>query len=335
MPHIKPQSIGRFAAAAVGYAVFAFVLLRPHWFSLLGYKCLYAFWPIAAACGMYTLSRRWISSWIASLFAGAVYGFGPYGLSFLKLHPATGVVFAAIPWLFMPAVWWHQGASPTVGRWLVRGLFCLLPLAFEIVIVWLLALPIFSIPLSAGNAPMQLNDLLGLLNPFAFSDKPLIFGIYPVCLSLTLFGAIIYLLSQRIALLILPMLGLILSFFDPIARVSPYFWLTFPILFLSVVCGIGIQGLMVAGKPDRRWVGMILAALLALTGWFGWQYLQTKATVALLTCCLYGLSALFFAFEWICLTQNWRLRQIRQTLLLVIAGADLYLGANWLINTIF
>lgn len=331
MSDIKPQSIWRFIAATGSYGVLAFLVFRFNGFSLLGYKIIYALWPVLAACGVYVLSRRWLSSWLASLCAGAAYGFGPYGLSFLKLHPAAGMIVAATPWLFLPAVWWHHNAAPTVSRWLGRALFCLLPLVFEIIFVWFTSLPFMgNIRLSESTSAMQPNELLGLLHPFAFIDKPLIFGLYPVTACLCLFGGIVYLVSQRISLLILPLLGLLMAFFDPIYRVSPYFWLTFPMLFLAILSGLGTQAVVVAGKPDNRWVLLTFLLAIGLASSFAVAFLKTKSPTSLLTACFYGLGVVLFGFEWFCIMHNWRMRAIRQSVLIVILSTQFYLAATWL-----
>jgi len=96
---------------------------------------------MAAAWGAYFLSRRWVNNWTPSLLTGAAYGFGPFALSFGVFHPLAGLSFAMVPWLLLPAVYWHKGKTPDLYRFSVRALLALLPFAGIILWFWLLAQP--------------------------------------------------------------------------------------------------------------------------------------------------------------------------------------------------
>src|SRR4030042_501778 len=103
------KSISKFAAATIIYTGFAIYLYQPPFghFDRLDYLLPVNF--CLAASGCYVLSRRWVAGFAGSFFAGALYGFGPFTLGLARFHPTAGLLAAAIPWLFWPAVFGPGG----------------------------------------------------------------------------------------------------------------------------------------------------------------------------------------------------------------------------------
>ena len=101
---MRDMKYSRFVMAATIYAGFAVYLYQPYFKRFGALQYLVVVNSCLAACGCYVLSRRWVESFAGSLFAGAIYGFGPFTLGMAKFHPAAGLLVAIIPLLFWPAV---------------------------------------------------------------------------------------------------------------------------------------------------------------------------------------------------------------------------------------
>lgn len=248
---------------------------------------------VTAAWGAYFLSKRWINNWTPSLAAGIVYGLGPFALSFETFHPLAGLSFAMIPWLLLPAVYWHKGKSPDAYRFCVRALLTLLPFAGIALLFWLpsrqWAGPFFLMP---KELSLTVKDFPNLILPLRNSGSVVVFGLYHCSLIFALMGVFVYIKLQRIAQLIPIAAGLVLSFWEPILQVSPIVWAAFPILFLSVLCGLGFQAFLWAGKADTKWVVICATAATALAAFSaGIMITPFAGRVFQLTATLYGLTA--------------------------------------------
>jgi hypothetical protein len=288
----------------------------------------------AAAWGTYFLSKRWINNWTPLLTAGAVYGFGPFALSFETFHPLAGLSFAMVPWLLLPAVYWHKGKSPDVYRFCIRALLTLLPFAGMILLFWIpsqqWAGPFFLMP---KELSMTVGDLQNVILPLRNSGGVVVIGLYHCSLICALMGVFVYIKLQRIALLIPIMAGLILSFWEPVFQVTPIVWAAFPILFLSVLCGLGFQAFLWAGKADTKWVVICAAAATALTAFCaGIMITPFAGRVFELTALLYGLAA---AALWILLAMiklNLRWPWFKWAILTAAITIDLLYSARYLVD---
>jgi hypothetical protein len=279
-------------AAIVLYACFGIFLYLPA-LGVDNSKVLCGFNTVTAAWGAYLLSKRWVNNWTPSLFAGAVYGFGPFALSFEMFHPLTGLSFAMVPWLLLPAIYWHKGKSPDAYRFCVRALLTLLPFAGIVLLFWLPAQqwagPFFLMP---KELSMTVKDFTNLILPLHNSGGVVAFGLYHCSLIFSLMGVFVYIKLQRITLLIPIAAGLILSFWEPVFQVSPVVWAAFPILFLSVLCGLGFQAFLWAGKADTKWILVSAAAASVLAAFCAGINMSIFAgRVFELTAILYGLAA--------------------------------------------
>ena len=97
------RTLSGFIIAAVAYGSFAFFLYRPYLGDLTSQRLMILINAFLASLGCYALSQRWVASFPAALFAGSVYGFGPFALGLGTYQATAGLVFAAVPWFFCPA----------------------------------------------------------------------------------------------------------------------------------------------------------------------------------------------------------------------------------------
>jgi len=341
------SAISRSPAAALLYAAFAVYLYWPHLGDFTGWDWLLPVSACMAAFGGYILSRRWVAGFTGSLLAGLLYGFGPFLLGLAKFHPASSLLAAGVPWLFVPAA--------VLGR--KRGKWLSLPL-------WVLPFVVISLffYLSAGRrlfaAPLQANvrllDLAGFIAPLALiSRNTALLGVYHVPITALILGLAMVWKARRYGILLIATAGLVLAFSRSFvdARsvawlgVSPILWLSIPMLWCAVLCGIGLHGLIEAGPADRKWilaaaillgilaiVALLLTAkcfqmLLGLGNGCGRLFLQAAA--------IYLVGATVTSLIYFLARQNLRLHWLRWTILCVALGTDIFLGATYIADKVF
>src|SRR4030042_5896405 len=102
-----------FVLAVAIYAAFTAWLFWAHLDKIAGIQRLYLVTPILAAAGTFLVSGRYVNSFVASFIAGLIYGFGAFASAFLCYHPLAGLIYACLPWTFVPAAflnkWLHPG----------------------------------------------------------------------------------------------------------------------------------------------------------------------------------------------------------------------------------
>jgi len=203
-----------------------------------------------ASLGCFVLSRRWVSAFWGSFFAGAIYGFGPFALGLANFHPTAGLLAATIPWLFCPAAFgpkarwrwisWPLSALP----FLAILLFFQVSIPYRLFAVW-------------TQAKLHLGDLLGLIAPFYLAQRNITatsVGVYHIPIAALLMGFSMLLAARRLGIITIFALGIVLACCRSFLSVSPVMWLTIPVLCCSILVGAGMQGLVSAGFADRRWV---------------------------------------------------------------------------------
>jgi hypothetical protein len=247
----------KFAAATGIYAGFALCLYLPHFKKFEPLRYIVLVNVSLAASGCFVLSQRWAASFICSFFAGALYGFGPFGLWLSGYHPTIGFLAASIPWLFYPSAHF----SKRKWRWVCAPLsalpFLAILLAFQVSAHYRL----FPIPI---HTRLHLADLAGLLAPLVALERtmPLV-GFYHVPIAALVMGLSMLLRARRFGIMIIFAVGTILAFCDPFFNISPILWLTIPVLCCSILIGVGMQGLVLAGYSDRKWI-LITTGIMAV-----------------------------------------------------------------------
>jgi len=291
-----------------------------------------------AALGCYVLSRRWVSSFPGSLFAGAIYGFGPFMLGLGKFHPTTGFLAASIPWLFCPAAFggktkWRRNA----------GLLAILPFV-AIVAFFQAAERCHFFPVHAG-ARLCSDDLVGLFAPLVMADYDILntttVGFYHIPIAALVVGFAMLLAAKRLGIISLFAVGVVLGCWGRIFEVSSVMWLSIPVVCCSVVIGAGIQGLSLAGPADRKWLlaaafvqaGFAIAALFLATKYFqvvlglGDKY----ARLFVQTAEMYILGGVSVMILFFIARGKLRVRAVRWAILCLSIAVDIFLGARFMI----
>lgn len=289
-----------------------------------------------AAMGCFVLSRRWLDSFWASAIAGAAYGFGPFVLSFKLYHPLAGFSIALLPWLFCPGAFWNRLAKPSLSVALRRLPLLVLPFAFLFLFYWLASLPRLG-PYSLMPSTQQIGkeDILSILEFPTPPANKIIIGFYANAFILAVMGLFVYSYLLRALVLLPPLLGFVLAFSQPLLNVPPVVWVAVPMLFLSVLAGLGAQAMVVAGPADRKWIlaCLLLAAFLAVFCFF-FAFSRPDRHGYWTPAVMYGLSFLSIAAVYGLCTQQIRLHFLRWLLLTAALGADLFYTSRMLIASL-
>lgn len=245
------RPLGPGAGATLLYLVLAVYLFGPYIRVRFPEVAAYAMHSVAGALGCFVLSRRWISSFGGSLFAGAIYGFCPFMLSFSAFHPAAGLPAALLPWMFCPAVYYRARLAKTGAQSTLNILLAILPFA--------LIAAFFQLSAGVGGffMPIQVRTgwqhVIGLAIPL-WGGVRFSLSVYHVALPAFALGLMMYVIVRRMSVLITVAAAVLLSLADPVFAVPPIFWLAVPMLYAAVLTGLGLQGLAWAGASDRRWI---------------------------------------------------------------------------------
>jgi hypothetical protein len=299
-----------FALAAVVYTAFAVYLYQPYFngFGSLRLQDMFVANICFACLGAYVLSRRWIAGFAESFFAGAVYGFGPFAIGLVKFHPTAVFLFAAVPWLFCPAVF---GPSPRemMAFPISRGKGKFKPLRVPLSLLPFLAIVLFfQLAGRFGLYPIPINlklhgaEMTGLLAPLVAAKRNMTsVGFYHIPLASLIMGLSMFLVPleglgkggilhrgkilrglavRRLGIVIIFVVSTILSFCDSLLQVSPIIWLAISMLCCSILIGVGMQGFISAGFADRKWIlfAVVVMGILAIvTLLFATKYFQVFA----------------------------------------------------------
>ncbi len=315
-----------FVLAAVLYGVLAIAVFLP----VRGHAQRLEYLPVIAsvvgAAGTLVLSRRWIAAWPASFLAGAVYGFGPFALGFLRFHPAASLVPALVPWLFCLAAFRHGRRRGSLRDGLYAGALAIVPFVFVIAFFQCCAAMRFW-PVPADRLGAQ--TWAGLLVPQAVPGV----GVYHVPLVLLVVGLAVHALARRAGPLVVVAVGLVLAMSPPVLQVSPVVWLAIPTVYAAVLAGVGAQTLAWAGRADGGVLGLALGAagvLAAMTGVLGLRF--SPSAVYFDAARLYGLAAVMSAAILFIAWSGARWHGLRWAILMVVLGLDLILGARLLVS---
>lgn len=342
MNHKLKTNLSKLLVAAGIYAGFAVYLFLPHFKHFDSSQYLLVLNVCFGSLGCYVLSRRWVGAFAGSLFAGAIYGFGPYILGLLKFHPTATLLAAAIPWLLCPAA--H--ICKRNRRWLSIALsalpFLAIILFFQMVTHWRL----FPIP---TQTRFHLSDLAGLLAPLVMTGRSItLVGFYHVPVASLIIGFSMLLKARRYGIIVIFALGTILALCEPylhiFPNVSPIIWLTVPVLCCSVLIAEGMQGLALAGYTDRKWILVVIISmgilaivtLLLATKHFEVFAGLGKDAARLLTdtAKMYILGALAASIIFFMVRAKRRLLFLRWAVLCSAMAVDIFLSARFIIDRI-
>ena len=166
------------------------------------------------------------------------------------------------------------------------------------------------------------------------AGRPVILGLCHSGLMMAMMGLFVYLSAQRITVLIPPAVGLVLAFLDPVFRVSPIIWASLPMVFLSILAGLGIQSLLWAGKSDAKWALICTLAALGMAGVSLSLYLPDKADVYQNAVVFYLAGFVGLAVLFLLIRMGVRWLFLRWLILAGIVAADCFMTGQWLVNTL-
>ena len=331
-------TLAKLGASAGIYASLALCLYLPHLKKFTPLQCLMVVNICLAAIGCFILSRRWVASFIGSLFAGAIYGFGPLGLWLSGYHPMVSLLAATIPWLLCPAALFSKRKQRWTGAPLSALPFIAIVLAFQVAAHYRL----FPIPI---HTRLHFTDLISLLAPLVALERsiPLV-GFYHVSIAALLLGFSMLLRARRFGILIILAAGVIPAFFGPFLNISPIIWLTIPVLCCSVIIGEGLQGFALAGYTDRKWILILTAIMAALTitamllatkydgsfAGFGTKY----ANLLMQTAKLYLLGTIAIGIIFCIARAKFRLTVLRLIILSSAMAVDIFFCAHYITSRI-
>jgi hypothetical protein len=327
----------KFITATAIYAAFAVYLYQPHFSKFNALQYLLPVNSCFAALGCFVLSRRWVSAYAASFFAGAMYGFGPFSFWLTKFHPAASLLAAAIPWLFCPAAFiiktkhrllsWPLAMLP----FLTIVLFCNVSAHYRL----------FAIPV---REHLNWGDLPGLIAPFVAAQKNTIpVGFYHVPVASLLFGSAMLLTAQRVNIILIFCLGTVLAFSRSFSHISPIMWLTIPVLCCSCLIGAGTQALATAGYADRKWVllaAIFLGLLTIVTLLPAMKYFQVfvgladSAKLFIASAKMYLLGTITAATIYFLARTKLRLTLFRWIVLCSAMAVDIFLSATFIVDKV-
>ena len=335
---------GKVILAFILYVSLSGYLFWPHFGELSAGQSLLPFSFTIAALGCFVLSRRWISSFSASVFAGAVYAFSPFSLSLAAYHPAATIPLAMVPWLFCPATYWQrwsafsflagkptkphdQKRSPDGLAFATTILLSILPLCVISLFFSILASRLVHFfPLA--NIHMTGANFAALIIPLSLPGHTFAFSFYHIGNIILLMGLFLYLAGPRICILG-PVCGNIVSFFrESDTQHSPCRLGLDPAFVLLYSHRIRDSGTRLGrGKQMQKWIlaCVLTAAVLSLATFLaGYKY----------TSVMYSLAALLCGSILCIANSKMRLHLVRWFFLYAGLTADILLGGSKLIDQI-
>ncbi len=330
-----------FTVASLVYIGFAVYLYQPYFENFQRDRFLLVANLFLASMGCYLLSRRWVSGFIESLLAGALYGFGPFTLSLAKYHPAAGLLAASIPWLFLPAAFSPKNRR----RWLS---IILATLPFLIIVIFFQVTTGIRLFAVSTQARLNISELYSLLAPLVAAKRgTTLIGFYHVPIASLIMGFAMLVAARRFSIMTIFTIAVILTFcypLDSILEVSPIIWLTISTLCCSIIIAVGLQGFVSAGYADHKWilaVAIFMSMLAIVTLLLATKYFQTflglgsgyaRLFVDAAKMYIFGTVAIAFIFFLSC--SKSRMHRLREIILFAAIALDVFLGATFIVDAI-
>ena len=344
----RTQNVVCLVVAVIVYIVFGVHLYRPYFDGFTPRQWLLPAGVFLAAVGCFVLSRRWVVGFAGSFLAGLVYGFGPFVLSLARFHETAVLLAASIPWLFMPAAYLGRKRGGAVAL-----LLSLLPFLAVVLFFRVSAgadYRLFAAPIQAAPKPA---DLFGFVAPLVMATRTTALpGLYHVPVAALVFGLAMMFRSRRYGILLILVCGFALafcrSFLAPAQLawlgISPILWLSIPLVCLSVLAGVGLQGLIEASYSDGKWVlagAMVLGVLAIITLLLATQYFQTAfglghgyARLFVEAAKMYLIAAIAMVVIFTMTRQKLRLPRLRGLILYAVIAIDVFLSAQYIVDKI-
>ncbi len=318
--------------AVILYAVFAGCLFFPHKQSLTHYKLLFPVESVIASAGVFILCRRWVLSFFASLAGGAIYGFGTYACSLLCFHPFAGLVYALIPWTFVPAVFFYRFSKLAPAHTtIISGLLVFLSILF-IFAAYQFSSSKYLFPIPAQTRLLPAS-LLGIIDSIGVKQDIFAPGFYHVCIAGLVMGTALLIKAKKIGILLLFAGTLAASFYKPVLDVPPVVWTSIPVLICSIIVALGLEAIVLAGAGDGKWLLGAIACLLIFS--IANIFITCRQNIIPLSSALYGIGiaavlAVYFVAE---SHFSWHL--LRMFVLYAAVFIDIFVSTRHNIDSIF
>jgi hypothetical protein len=327
-----------FLPAAIIYIALSLYLFQPHIGSFSKWQYLLIVNSPLGALGCYLLSRRWVAGFFESFFSGAVYGFGPFALGLARYHPTAGFLAAALPWLFLPAVFGPRNR----WRWLAVPLLAIPFLAVILFFQLCARYSLFPVPL---QLKLHSIDLVGLVAPLVAARRGMtLIGFYHIPIACLIMGISMFVVARRFGILIVLAIGIVLAVSRPFLEVGPVIWLSIPVLCCSVLTGQGTWGLVRAGFTDRKWIManiLILGALAIFTLLLATKYFQTflslgsgYAKLFVESGKMYILGTVTMMILYMAARAKLHNRRLPEFILYAVMALDIFIGARFIIDRV-
>lgn len=228
--------------ASIAYSALSLYLYYPYLRLFSVSDLLLIIGPVAGATGVFLLSRRWVNTNIAAIIAGAFYGFAPLTLSFSAFHPLMQMLIGALPWLFMPAVFFDSMVDRHRKFAMPAILLSALPIITVILFFWLIAKPFFGpfFPMPI-TIKLSLANLSSFIMPSKAAGSYFPMGFYHVGMILLLIGVGSSLMTHRVLTIAIALACMILAASGSFLEVPPMIWTLIPLLLCSVLIGQAVE----------------------------------------------------------------------------------------------
>jgi hypothetical protein len=205
-----------------------------------------------------------VLSFFASLAGGAVYGFGTYACSMLCYHPLAGMIYALIPWTFVPAVFFYRWTNlDSLNTKIISGLLVFLSVLF-ILAAYQFAARNYFYPIPV-QTHLQPRSMLGIIDPIGVKQDVFSPGFYHVSIAGLIIGFVMLVKTKRIGTIILLVLTLAAAFYKPILNVPPVVWASIPVMICALIIASGLEAIILAGAGDGKWLVAAIGILLLLS----------------------------------------------------------------------
>lgn len=245
---------------------------------------------------------------------------------------------AIVPWLFCPAAFIGKNRRLWVGLSLSVLPFLAILVFFNVSAHFRL----FPMPVQTSLHP---RDLTGLFAPLVAITRPLTpLGFYHIPIAALVMGFSMLLAARRFGILAIVAIGAALALCKSFLGVSPIIWLALPTVCGAVIIGAGTQALLSAGPADKKWVLAGAGALASLS--IVMLLLATKcfrifaglgknaAEMFVSAATMYILGAVALAIVFLLARAKVRLQWLRQVVLGSAVAVDIFLGAQFIVDTI-
>ncbi len=327
-----------FSAAVAIYFVTAIYLYHPYIQQFRPIQFVIPANCLIAAMGCFVLSRRWVNSFWACLYAGAIYGFCPFSLSFGAYHPLAGTVAAMMPWLFYPVVYFRAGLRKTVVEKVISIALALFP--FAAVVLFFVVLRFrggFPLPVSAR---MEIANISALVMPLTTDGHEFVISVYHVGIIVSLMGLLMRAMIHQVGISVVVGVGVALAFSVPVFVVSPAVWGAIPMLYLSIVAGLGMQAMAWSGRAEAKWLllsvaaAMVVAGVLFMVSVFMVGVGGDETMIVRETSKMYLLAAVMVGCMFFVTRAGVQNRALRWAILCVGLGIDILLSARYFVDKV-